>query len=326
MIRLNPRSVTAAEEMRFKKRSTTLSLKEEADELNRCRRLSIQTEHVRVPDLINYDQETNTLTAEFIPNSRSLYNALWNGTSFPLRMIGKNLEKEMTFSILWEIGKWLRLYHETTDYPDSAKNVARDLMAVLKEKVAYISEHYLLPPAFLNSIDYYCRGEFEKICDPAYRQANNLKLCRVQGDFIASNILLNDLHHIFIADFADTHIGVSAEDIGRFCEQVLAISQCGAYRKKFFETANKAFLNGYGLPEYYGECRFFKAVVMLNGLISVITEFTTRPYISRQLFTRYELKRLMAATLEWMAKEVNVRSNNSGRIRRFRCRILDRGC
>jgi hypothetical protein len=78
------------------------------------------------------------------------------------------------------------------------------------------------------------------------------------------------------------------------------------WRERVFRAGVSAFLSGYGLPEDATQTPFFKAVVSYYGLISVITEYTTRPYIRRQLMTRWELKRLAAATMRWVAGEVGV--------------------
>jgi hypothetical protein len=303
--RSNPRSTTEGRAQLFTKSSRELSLEGEAEELARCRERSIRTAHVSTPELLGYDPATNTLTTALVPESQSLYNAFWNGTSLLRRLLGRGVEEQLVCSRVREIGAWLRLYHDESSGGCDGTAAGRQLGESLEAKVATVRRYGLIEEDLLSRVQAFCLGEFSRVADLPYLAANGAVLCRVQGDFIASNLVVDAEFRVFVTDFADTHVGVSIEDLGRFCEQLLALSRCGAYRRGLFEEARREFLEGYGaIPDL---CRtpLYKAVVFLNVLISLITEYTTRRYISRQLLTRYELKRLAKATFTWMVEELD---------------------
>ena len=273
--------------------------------MNRCRAMSLRTDNVRFLELISYDASTNELTTKLISDGQSLYNALWNGTSLSARILGKELDRGVVRSRMREIGAWLRLYHDSSDHAGAFEEVAEHLNEDLERKVATVRQNELVSEYLLTRIETFCRIQFSQIRDPLYRESNHVRLCRVQGDFIASNMLTDPQWKIVVGDFADTHIGASTEDVGRFCEQLLALSRCGVFRGEVFSEAIREFLQGYGVDGlYFEKSPFCKAIIFLNGLISAISEMKARPFIARQLLTRYELKRLVRATLGWIALDL----------------------
>lgn len=303
--RCNPRSSVAAVGDRFVKTSSE-PLSAEAAELARCARLSLHSEHVRPPEFLSFDEARNTLTTRTVPGSQSLYNALWNGTSLLCRLRGHSLDCGWFLQRAEALGKWLLFYHEST----SCEEIGAELSAAMErqylEKVAFLRKAAIVDNGFLDRCADHFLPELRSIIDPAYRTRNYLRFCRIHGDFNVSNMLVDAKRNLHILDFADSRPGANIVDVARFYELLWAVSKTSRRRERVFREGIAAFLSGYGLPADVTETPFFKAVVSYYGLISVITEYTTRPYIKNQILTRWELKRLAAATMRWVAGEIGV--------------------
>jgi len=304
----NPRSTSKIKAEIFLKTSTELSLANEANELKRCHESAIATPHVSPIELIKYNAERNQLTTKLVPNGISLYNCLWNGTSFLRFFKREKLNSGLMFERMEEIGHWLKLYHKSTENISLCRDALANLKGLYHEKIEAIRKFGILKEEFLKGIQEYFVIEIERATDPSYQQDNYIRFCRIQGDFAVGNMLVDPDWHIYVLDFADSRIGVNLEDVARFYEQLWAISQTNGLRGRLFSRALETFLQGYGAPPGIERTPFFKALIGYNGLISCITEHTTAPYIRYQIMTRLELKRLKNVTLRWLSKEIDNKS------------------
>lgn len=302
----NPRSTSRVKGKSFHKTSDELSLENEARELVRCRELSISTAHVMASELIDYDAEKNILTTRYVHGGISLYNSLRNDTSVVARLRGKGIDEHLLLNRIKEIGEWLKLYHDSSEDPAYASEAVNNFYQIFKSKIDLLRTYDILNEEFLGRIEKCYLPEIKKAGNASYQAENHIRFCRIHSDFIASNQMKDAEWNVYILDFADSRIGASVEDLGRFYEQLFAIGQTGRYRKKLLDRAIDVFLQAYGVPLDIIERPFFKAVVAYNGLISCISEYMARPYIRTQYFTRVELKRLVQATLNRIAGEVGV--------------------
>ncbi len=301
----NPRSTTEIRDDLFIKTSDELNLQGEAQELERCNKLSIRTPHVTPPEFITYDSESNQLTTRVIPHSQSLFNIIWNGTSFIGRLRGKRLDINLHKARMEEIGQWLRLYHDSTACPEHSQEVADNLLKMFKSKIDAIRHHKLLKERFLSRLEEHFFSEIEKLTDSQYQKDNHVRFCTVHGDFIAYNMMADPEWNIHVLDFGDTRIGTSFEDVARFYELLWAMAQTNRLRKNIFPKAIDVFLEAYGLPSDIGTAPFFLTVRALNGIIHCIAEHYQRQFVSYSYLTKWELQRITRASLRRISKEVS---------------------
>ena len=306
IVERNARSTTEKSSQEFVKISEELSLLNEAKELERCRELNINTAHVKALDIINYDKENNQLTTKTIPGGQSLFNKLWNETSIVSCLSFKGIDSDMVLSRMQEIGEWLRLYHNSTEYPDYSQHVSLNLLETFKNKVAYIRTHRLVNERLISVFEKRMFPEIEKLVDHQYQEENYIRFCRVHGDFVAYNMVVDQNWNVFIADFADTHIGASTEDIGRFCELLYAMAQTNRVRNKIFTNAVDVFLEAYGIPLNIQRSPLLKTIRALNVILHLISEYHIRPYVMSLLFTKMELRRISIASLRWLSRELDL--------------------
>jgi hypothetical protein len=311
LMRYNPRSTSKINDELFVKTSSELSLANEAHELIRCKELSIAASNVSPLELIEFNAQHNQLTTKLVPNGISLYNSLMNGTSLFRFMRKERLDSGLVLARMEEIGRWLKLYHDTTTNTVHCCEALENSKRLYSEKIGTVRQFGILKEEFLQRIKDRFVPQIEKAADSSYQQDNFIRFCRLQGDFAVGNMLVDPNWHIYVSDFADSRIGASLEDVVRFYEQLWAMSRTNRHRGRLLSRALQAFLHGYGAPLGIEETPFFKALIAYNGLISCITEFTTAPYIKYQIMTRFELKRLKNATLRWISAEIeNSRSQD----------------
>lgn len=304
IIERNARSTTQKSCREFVKTSQELNLGNEARELDRCRKLNIRTPHVSAVDIMNYDEKNNQLTTQTIPDGQSLYNKLWNESSFLARLAFKGLNPAVFYSRMNEIGAWLRLYHDTTEYHDKEEQVSLHLFNAFKEKVAYIRTKKMLDEPFIDLLENRYYAEVKKIRDPEYQEENMIRFCKVHGDFNVSNMIVDKDWNVFIGDFADTRIGTSIEDIGRFYELLFTMGQTNAQRKKLFINGIDSFLEGYGIPLKIHSSPFLKTVRAYNVVLFLVSENYIGPYVKRLYLTKWGLRRILNVSLRWLRKEL----------------------
>jgi len=304
IVERNARSTTEKNREEFVKTSDELSLFNEANELERCRAAEITTTHVKALDFISYDKEKNDLTTRTVLGGQSLFNRLWNETSIISPLLSKEIDVDVVLSRMQDIGEWLRLYHDSTECPEASEQVSLSLQETFKKKVAYIRTHRLVNEGLINGFEKKVFPEIEKLVDCRYQEENGIRFCRVHGDFVAYNMIVDPEWNIYVADFADTHIGVSTEDVGRFCELLYAVAETSRKRESLFTQAVNVFLGAYGASKKIDQSPFFKTIRAYNVLLHLISEFSMRPYVRKLLLTRMELRRISNASVRWLSKEL----------------------
>jgi hypothetical protein len=306
IIEKNARSTTLKNEKKFVKTSHELSLKNEATELQRCDALHVATAHVRALEYVSFDEKTNQLITVPVLKSQTLFNKIWNETSIFARSRGKSMDVDKFLSRAKEIGQWLKLYHDTSVQPVDVQMVSQHLLDTFKTKLDYVRKNKIVDDQFIHAIENRFYPEIANLGDPQYQIENCIRFCRVHGDFNAYNMVVDPHWKIYILDFADTHIGTSIEDIGRFYELLRAISQANAFRQKMFVNASNAFLNAYGLPESIRKSPFLKCIQALNVIIHLLSEHSMGPYVKTQFLTKLELRRLSRVSLNWLTNELGI--------------------
>lgn len=299
----NARSTTHRSAKAFVKTSQELSLANEASELKRCEESRICTPHVRTPECLGFEESTNRLITRPVHGSQTLFNRLWNETSIAAKCCRRGIDLDTFFFRIEEIGRWLGMYHGTTDHSGEASTVSQVLLQTFRAKFDYVRVNRLLDEPFLEHLESKLCSEIEKLGDSKYQQDNSVRFCRVHGDFIANNMVVDEGWNIYILDFADTHVGASTEDIGRFYQLFWAMSQTSAFRRQIFSKALDIFLHSYGFPKGIHDSPLLKSIRALNVIIHLISEHSARPYIRRQILTRLSFKRISTLSIRWLKGE-----------------------
>lgn len=280
------------------------NLREEAEELKRCLENDIRTQHVSPVEFINYDEAANSLATKLISEGTSFFNVMWNNSSLLNRIRRRPPSPDLIISRCEELGKWLSIYHHSTSYsraPD--EQVITPLRESFKEKIGRIREHRLVKENFLKKVEEVFLSEIEKLASNDYLENNQIRICKIHEDFTPTNMLVDGVWNIWIIDFANTRIGTSFEDLGRFYESLYTIAQTSNYRRKIFSKAMEAFIRGYGLPQEIQDNPFFLTIRAYNGMINCIADFFQRKYLS--FFTNLVSHRMTKASLKWISKELS---------------------
>lgn len=295
---INPRSSGLFDKDTYTKTTTEKSLIVEADELMRCDSLSLNTDHVLSIKLVSFDETTNSLTTRFV-SGEDLFLSAWNPTSFLGRMRNK---ETMALSRISELGAWLAKYHASELYSDKAESTADWLTTSFIKKLKYVRDYNLLSKETVNKIEQQFVLEIQKIKSDEYCKMNGVQFSRVHGDFVIYNMLLDKSNNVHILDFADTRIASSIEDIARFYQNILAISDTSSYRSQLFTKVLNDFLQAYGLPPETVESQYFKAIMCYNAIIHLTGGHYMRNMIS--FSSKMALNKITKAGLQWVQKEL----------------------
>lgn len=304
IVEKNARSTTHRNDETFVKTSHELDLANEAAELQRCRDLNIRTPHVGVLEYLHFDGTSNELVTKPVFASETLFNRLWNESSIVSRLSSRTMNVETVLERASELGEWLRLYHGTTEHTDEAVQVSQRLVSTFRDKLELARSYGLLDRPLIRQFEDKYYPEIQRLADPDYRKRNYIKICRVHGDFIVNNMVVDGNWQVYVLDFADTHIGASVEDIGRFYQLLWAMGKTSSFRKKVFSKALDTFLGAYGVPHDIHNSPSLKAVRAFNVIIHLISEHTAKPYISRQLLTRLSFLRISRLSVRWLRSEL----------------------
>ncbi len=278
-------------------------LQQEAEELKRCKECRIRMQHVFPVEFINYEEKADRLTTKFIQDATNLFNVMWNSSSIINRIWKRPPSPDLLISRCEEIGKWLAMYHNSTSYPQAKEQVMTPLKFSFQRKMKRIRENKLVKEKFLQNVEEVFFPEIEKLVNDDYLENNRIKICKIHGDLTPSNMLVDDVWNIWIIDFANTRIGTSFEDLGRFYESLYAIAQTSHYRRDVFSKAMEAFLRGYGVPQEIQENPFFLTVRAYNGIVNCIADFVQRKSLS--YFSNLASRRTANASLSWIAKKLS---------------------
>jgi len=302
---VNPRSTGEKTSEVYRKHSKELTLESEADELLRCADLQIRTDHVLTTEFVDYDKEKNILTTKRI-HGDELFLTLWNPTSLLGKIRGKRLtDSAQLCSRLLEVGKWLSMYHQTSSQSaNNTESAVTWLQRSLCSKVKQISDNNLLPISKLEEIEQYCSKEINNLKDSRYLINNKIEFCRIHGDFIVYNMLIDKQNDFHVIDFGDTRIAANIDDVARFYSNLWAISNTNRQRKSLFLAAANGFLASYGLPEDIVETPYFKAMMAYNFLIHLCGEHRMRQLKLISFTSGLELRQITKAGLKWIDSEI----------------------
>ena len=189
--KINPRSSGFINNEVYRKHTSERSLADEAGELQRCMQLGVATENVSPIRLVDFDAVTNTLTTERV-HGDELFHTLWNATYLLGRLRGHRLNDPQTiFSRVGELGQWLALYHRTSASHDADNSKAAWLLHATERKIRDIRQEKLLPERLLNKIETRFLPVLEKLNTRTFLAENGAFVCRVHGDFIVYNVLID---------------------------------------------------------------------------------------------------------------------------------------
>lgn len=301
--KINLRSTGEMTDQVYNKHSKTVSLEQEAKELERCALESLHTRHIHVAELISYDKANNLLSTKRI-NADELFLTLWNPTSLLGKLRGKKLQNvDLISSRLGELGSWLSLYHKSTSYPEENTQAASWLYDSAVSKLNNIKVNNLLANKKINKIKQCLLGEIDKLNQTDYLVKNSINICRIHGDFIIYNMLIDKKIDIHIIDFGDSRIACNIDDVARFYSNLWAIANTNKWRKSMFLNVANDFLKAYGLDPEIVQTPYFKAMMAYNFLTHLYGQFRMQELLS--FVSKMELNQVTRAGLKWIDKNLN---------------------
>lgn len=299
--KVNPRSTGISGVDTYEKHTTEQSLEPEANELARCQRLGLVTEHVQPVRLLNFDKASNRLTTRKV-NGTELFHTLWNGSYLLGRLKGNRLpDPNRVIERIEELGSWLRLYH------DSSRNTQNSadgswLIAAFNQKVQDVRDYRLLPELTIEKIEARFGPELQRLSDPHYFSGSKLFQCTLHGDFVIYNIMIDDNQNFYVMDFGDTRESVNLEDVARLYSSLWAISETNSWRKRLLKEAIERFLLAYGYDSGILDTEYFKCNLAYNFLTHLSGQYYMKHLLS---WTSYrEMSQITRAGLRWINSEL----------------------
>ncbi|MFP3978296.1 phosphotransferase [Marinobacter sp. KMM 10035] len=301
-IRVNPRSTGVVSSETYEKHSTEISLKSESEELARCRDKNIQTENVKTVEIISFSESENLLVTRKIV-AQELFHTVWNPTYLLGRMKGNRLSNpEIVRARIVEVGTWLRKYHESSLGGVQSGSDGRWLEEAFHEKIRIIRQGRLMPEAKLAQIERVFGAELSKLNKPSYLEDNGAFRCRVHGDFLIYNILIDCNQNLHVLDFGDTRISGNLEDVSRFYSGLWAISKTNRARHKLLGDLPRRFLEAYGVAPKILDNPYFRCNLAYNFL----THLTGQHYMKELLSwnSNREMSQITRAGLKWVYQQI----------------------
>jgi len=296
--KLNPRSTGEINAQIYTKHSEEICLEQEALELERCTQQALHTKHIFTPELVSYDKSKNLLSTKLIVGNE-LFLTLWNPTSLLGKLRGKKLQDvELITSRLVELGSWLSMYHKSTSYPEDNRLAMLWLRNSAIAKLNGIRDSKLMAVKKINEIEQSLLNEIDNLKKPEYLVNNNIEICRIHGDFIIYNMIIDKQSNLHILDFGDTRIACNLDDVARVYSNLWAIAHTNNWRKSLFSSVANDFLMSYGLETSIVETPYFKSMMAYNFLIHLYGQFCMRNLLS--LVSYMELNQVTKAGLKWI--------------------------
>src|SRR5690554_5880468 len=221
--RFNPRSTGFIDDYFYRKQTDQQSLAPEAAELKRCQVEGLITGHVRALTFVDFEESTNTLTTKRVVADQ-LFHTIWNSTYLIGRMRGHRLQSpELLADRIEELGGWLAKYHASSQQPESTWRQAHWLEQALINKIQVIRDETSLSSRLLNRIESHYRPIVAMLNEPGFLASQNAFVCRVHGDFVIYNVMIDRSSNLHVADFGDTRLSGNLEDVARMYSSLWAI-------------------------------------------------------------------------------------------------------
>lgn len=291
----NPRSTGSMDGDYYRKTSSAVNFSAEADELARCAALHLRTPHVQPAELIDFDPESNTLTTKRIVG-QELFLTLWNPTGLLGQLRGQHMpDRETLFQHIEELGEWLALYHASSRRPGPGTRGNPSLTTSFHQKLNELAAARLLPRRQIERLRHRCIGPLGGTHDDTEGFS-----CRIHGDFIVYNLLLDQNLTLHVLDFGDTRIGNNLEDVARFYSQLWAMAQTSNERRHLFLPLLERFLLAYGLKPHITDTPCFQAMLAYNFVMHLNGQHSMAHLLSWN--SRRELNQITKAGLRWVQK------------------------
>jgi len=294
----NPRSSGEINDQIYRKYSKEISLEPEAKELARCADNSLNTSHIFTAKLVSFDKKNNLLATKRILGNE-LFLTLWNPTSLLGKLRGKKLQDiELINARIAELGSWLSLYHDSSNYLDKNEQASLWLERSFVSKLNGVKKNKLMSSVKINKLERQLLGQVEALYTPDFTKKNNCKICKIHGDFIIYNLLIDKNNNIHVLDFGDTRIACNLDDVARFYSNIWAIAHTNHWRKGMFLDIANNFLTSYGLEPKVVETPYFKLMMAYNFIIHLYGQHCMRDLLS--FVSHMELNQITRSGLRWI--------------------------
>lgn len=299
--KVNPRSTGISNSTTYEKHTNERSLKPEAEELLRCQTLGIQTEHVGPVEILSFDERTNRLTTRKA-NAKELFHTVWNATYLLGRLKGHKLnDPDVVTSRIVELGTWLRKYHDSSRTTHADGNGSW-LEGAFHRKIKDIRDDRLLPEEKIQKIEKRFGKELEKLHQPGYLAEFNAFPCKIHGDFIIYNVMVDEERNLHIVDFGDTRVSGNLEDVSRMYSSLWAIADTNRIRRRLLEGIPEQFLQAYGYSPDIVETPYFQCNLAYNFLVHLEGQYYMRDMLS---WTSYrEMSQITKAGIRWINRHL----------------------
>lgn len=302
--RANPRSTGFIDDHIYRKHTDQQSLAPEAAELKRCQSEELSTAHVQALTFVDFDEAANTLTTKRVMADQ-LFHTLWNSTYIIGRLRGNRLQNpEVIEDRIEELGAWLAKYHASSRQPEGACLQACWLEQALINKIQVIRDETSLSNQLLERIESHFRPILTKLNEPNFLTSQNAFVCRVHGDFVIYNVMIDQNRDLHVADFGDTRMSGNLEDVARMYSSLWAIANTSQYRKRVLGSLPDRFLRGYGLNPNITATPYFKANLAYNFLTHYEGQNYMRTLGLLSWTSDLEMSQISRTGMRWIKQQI----------------------
>ncbi len=303
----NPRSVTGLlfldddpqkEVLHFKRSTDASVLGLEVDELYRAEAVTQGVEGIRPLRIRSYLPEQGMLLTEYIRGGQTLFNYLWNGSSY---LTWRRFSSPTPRELGTRLGRWLRAYHFSTQACPRepslfTSHIARDARAKLDALCRHNRGCVDLENAEA------IRSYLSRAAEGGIPVEGQLA-ARIHGDLEPANIQIAKDGTVFVLDFADCRQGLAVEDFARLWHAIWAMSRVSSRRGRMLQPCLAALLAEYELTGGSLDSPALLLIRCWNALCALATISFVRDhigFISRQAMRHLgNVQRAWLTSIEW---------------------------
>jgi hypothetical protein len=274
----NPRSITGllrcngdAKVLSHYKRANPTTLEREMHELQRAEAVTRGIEGVYPIRVRTYLPEEGLLVTEYVQYGESLFNYLWNSSSWwNLRGFSYLSPAEICTCL----GRWLRVYHASTlSTTGHIEPILQWIAESTRGKLRRLNTGApgYLPSRTVEKIQKYVESAISSSTSWGMRYTT-----QIHGDMELSNSLITPRGTLYITDFADTREGLPWEDLVRCWHAIWTLSQLTPRHFHLLQPCLHILIAEYGESESILQSPLFTFLRCWNAVCNILTVITVR--------------------------------------------------
>lgn len=268
-------------------------IQREAEELHRIATSIAAMDGITALRLGKFPPDDGVLLTQYVAESQSLFNYLWNGSRWWVRNGFAPLSPE---ECARRIGHWLHVYHASTlvQQADVRAHVAWMVDGVAgRLRGAAHRDPKCLPPGLHERLQAF----LNQAAEHAHQWAPE-RIARIHGDLETANILVTRLGELVVTDFADVREGFVLFDLFRIWHAVWAIAQTSARRARLLQPFLDTLLSSYGYPASVLQSPLVRLIRLWNASAIILTASMARRELG--LSGRRIVQRLADVNTNWL--------------------------